>query len=102
MILDILLSHPSTGYKRMKGYLLERRIKVTDLRVRNAMRYVDPLGVAQRTQQNRIIMRRVYYVQYSNQLWHIDANLKLIRYLKCLLCCATLIYSDYSTLINLY
>ena len=79
-ISEILHGHPSTGYKRMRGFLLERGVKVTDVRVRLGMRIVDPIGVYQRTAQNRAIVRRKYYVKYSNQLWHLDTNMKLIRY----------------------
>lgn len=63
----------------MRGFLLQRGIKVTDVRVRLRMRTVDPVGVYQRTAQNRAIVRRQYHVAYSNQLWHIDTNMKLIR-----------------------
>jgi len=80
LIHSILLNFPNTGYKRMKGYLLARNVKVTDYRVRLLMRTVDPDGVYQRTMiRNRVIRRRTYYVKYSNQLWHIDGNLKLNR-----------------------
>lgn len=65
----------------MKGHLLHRNIKVTDQRVREIMRFVDPVGVYQRTiQKNQLIRRRRYFVEYSNQIWHIDGNHKLIRY----------------------
>jgi len=80
VIQGILLTHPNTGYKRMKGYLIDRGIKVTEIRIRDLMKLADPFGVYCRTvQRNRVIRRRQYYVEYSNQLWHIDANLKLIR-----------------------
>ena len=52
---------------------------MTENSVREVMRVADPQGVYQRTQQNRTIVRREYYVQFSNQIWHIDGNLKLIR-----------------------
>ena len=76
---DILTAFPNTGYKRMKGFLLQRGIKLTDQRVREAMRIADPYGVFQRTLLNRAIVRRQYHVSYFNQLWHLDTNMKLIR-----------------------
>jgi len=79
LVTSILMELPNTGYKRMKGYLLQRNIKVTDLRVREVMRTVDPQGVYLRTLSNRAIVRRVYYVKYSNSMWHLDTNMKLIR-----------------------
>jgi hypothetical protein len=77
---SILTEFPNTGSKRMTGYLLNRNIKVTQLRIREIMREVDPLGVFQRTTENRAIVRRQYYVPYSNSMWHIDTNMKLVRY----------------------
>jgi hypothetical protein len=63
----------------MKGFLLQMNIKVTEHRLREIMREVDPEGVFQRTRENRAIVRRVYFVRYSNEIWHIDTNLKLVR-----------------------
>ena len=53
--------------------------RVTDYRVRDVMRRVDPEGVYARTLCNRAIVRRQYFVTYFNELWHLDTNLKLIR-----------------------
>ena len=79
-IIQQLSTHPNTGYKRMKGYLISNGIKVTDCRVRECMREVDPEEVYQRTlMRNRVIRRRNYYVHYSNSMWHLDGKLKLIR-----------------------
>jgi len=74
---EVLLEFPNTGYKRMQGFLLSRHLKLTQNRVREVMRRVDPEGVYHRTQQNRAIVRRQYFVRFSNFLWHIDTNLKL-------------------------
>jgi hypothetical protein len=80
LVFSILTNLPNTGYKRMKGYLHVQGIRVTDQRVREVMRLVDPQGVYYRTtKRNRIIRRREYNVKYSNWIWHIDGNLKLIR-----------------------
>jgi hypothetical protein len=79
-IVQILTTFPNTGYKRMKGFLLAEGLKLTDQRVRESMRLVDPAGVYQRTLSNRAIVRRQYNVEYFNQLWHLDTNMKLIRY----------------------
>ena len=64
----------------MKGFLLSSGVKVTDHRVRAVMRVTDPLGVYHRTQTNRAIVRRQYFVTHFNELWHLDTNMKLIRY----------------------
>ena len=47
-------------------------------RVRQAMRRVDPAGVALRSR--RAVKRRTYHVKGPNSLWHLDGNHKLIRY----------------------
>ncbi|CAG7834148.1 unnamed protein product [Allacma fusca] len=49
-------------------------------RLREAMRVVDPWGVHERLLQNRAVKRRSYFVKYSHSLWHLDTNMKLIRY----------------------
>jgi hypothetical protein len=77
---EILQTFPNTGYKRMKGFLLAEGIKVIDQRVREIMRRVDPGGVYQRTLWYRAIVRRKYFVTYFNELWHLNTNMKLIRY----------------------
>lgn len=46
-------------------------------RVRDSMQRVDPSGSALRSVQS--IARRTYKVAGPNSLWHIDANMKLIR-----------------------
>lgn len=79
----------------MRGFLLQRGIKVPENRVREIMRVVDPSGVYQRTSANRAIVRRVYFVQYSNDLWHIDTNMKLVRY------CNIMLYSKKSRVIRM-
>jgi hypothetical protein len=65
----------------MIGYLLNRNIKNTHLRIREIMREVNASGVLQQTTEHRAIVRRQYYVQYSNSMWHIDTNMKVGRYL---------------------
>ena len=78
-IASILHRFPNTGYKRMKGFLLNEGVIVPDRVVRIAMRSADPAGVYQRTLTNRAIVRRQYNIQYFNQMWHLDTNMKLIR-----------------------
>jgi len=44
------------------------------------IRQIDPEGVSDRTNaRDRTMGRREYSVKHSNSIWHIDANLKLIR-----------------------
>ncbi len=64
----------------MRGYLLQQGTKVTELMVRDVMRTVDPDGVFHRTAQNRAIVRRIYYVKYSNDLWHLTISFLLDLY----------------------
>lgn len=79
VIQDVLSTNPQTGYKRMKGFLYSRGVKVTTLRCLRALRRVDPIGVEIRRGQNRAIVRRQYFVTYSMEIWHIDTHHKLIR-----------------------
>lgn len=59
------------GYLKAEGKIVQRR------KVRNALADIDPLGTANRW--SSAIHRRVYKVPTPNSLWHMDANLKLIR-----------------------
>jgi hypothetical protein len=65
----------------MIGYLLNRNIKNTQLRIREIVREVDPSGVFQQATEQRAIVWRQYYVPYSNSMGHIDTNMKVWRYL---------------------
>lgn len=78
-IKEVLQDFPNTGYLRMHGFLRAKGITVQEARLRKAMKIVDPVGVEIRALQNRAIVRREYFVPYSNDMWHIDTNLKLIR-----------------------
>ena len=64
----------------MKGYLNARGLRVQYSRIYKSMRAVDPSGIASRRAiRNHTIRRREYYVKYSNEIWHIDSNIKLNR-----------------------
>jgi hypothetical protein len=60
------------GYLRAEGYVVCRR------RVRAALRRVQPIAQLLRTRQAPT--RRVYSVAGPNALWHMDGNLKMVRY----------------------
>lgn len=64
----------------MHVYLQSLGINVQERRVREAMRRVDPIGVARRWSRNKIIHRRVYSVPHPNALWHIDSHMSLNRW----------------------
>ena len=79
-ILEILVTLPNTGYKRMSGYLRTRGFRIQQKRIRESMRRVDPQGTLLRALEMNVIHRRVYSVPSPLALWHIDGNHKLIRY----------------------
>ncbi|CAG7820708.1 unnamed protein product, partial [Allacma fusca] len=79
VMLGILADHPFTGYKRMLGFLSAKGHKVQTARVQLCMRVVDPFGVQARTVLNRAINRRLYFVRYAMDRWHLDTNMKLTR-----------------------
>uniref|UniRef100_A0A7M5X693 Integrase catalytic domain-containing protein n=2 Tax=Clytia hemisphaerica TaxID=252671 RepID=A0A7M5X693_9CNID len=80
VINEILVDHPNTGYKKMRGFLLARGLIIQERRVRDAIRRVDPEGVIVRSLQSRVILRRKYRVAGPLSLWHMDGNHKLISY----------------------
>ena len=72
MLLYLLVFFYYLGILRARGY------NVQQVRVRDCVRRVDPLGVVLRWAGT--IQRRRYHVQGPLSLWHIDGNHKLIRY----------------------
>ena len=66
----------------MDGYLRVHGIRVQRDAVREALRSVDPEGTANRWRQ--VIRRRTYSVYGPNALWHMDAHLKIVRYVRML------------------
>ena len=69
--------YPNAGYRMMSALLLEEGIRIQQLRLRECMHRVDPLGVAMRW--GEAIHRRQYNVLSPLSLWHLDGNHKLIR-----------------------
>ena len=61
---------PNIGQSRMMGALRSRGICVQRWKVREHLRFLDPIGTTLRWGQT--IFRRKYYVPAPNSLWHID------------------------------
>lgn len=61
----------------MLGYLKAKIKTVQRSKVRRLLADIDPLGTACRW--SSAIHRRAYKVPTPNSLWHMDANVKLIR-----------------------
>ena len=78
-IQDIVRNFPSFGYQRMTGALLSRGIRVRQVRIRDAMRRVNPEGVLLRALTINTVNRRKYQVHSPLSLWNIAGNHKLIR-----------------------
>ena len=64
---DILAITPSVGETYVIGSLRSRGIHVPRLRIRNAIRSVDPISRAMR--RSHAVVRRVYNVPCPNALW---------------------------------
>ncbi|CAG7830215.1 unnamed protein product [Allacma fusca] len=79
MVANILQDFPNSGYRHVQGYLQARDYTVQQCKIRESVKRVDPRGVFQRTISYRIIVRRKYFVRHSNDIWHIDTHLKLVR-----------------------
>ncbi|KAG6914284.1 hypothetical protein DXG01_001300 [Tephrocybe rancida] len=71
----ISLDHPLGGSTIIHGHLRFLDIHVPIERVKESLQRVDAIGVLLRW--NGVICRRVYKVQGSNALWHMDGNEKL-------------------------
>ena len=57
LISSILKNFANKGYKRMKGFLIAKRFRCQQTRVRESMRRVDP-GVILQALQSRPVLRR--------------------------------------------
>ena len=66
---SFLKEFPNTGYKRMKGFLSSKNIRVQEERVRSIMRRVDPEEVVLHSLETRPIIRREYSVKGPLSLW---------------------------------
>ena len=75
---EITKEFPHCGEGMIKQILLQRKIKVQRMRLRDSLHRVDNNGVQQRRRGR--LQRRVYSVQGPNHLWHVDTNHKLIRW----------------------
>ena len=71
-------NHPYTGERELIGHMHSIGRKVQRFRIRNSIYRVDPINTALRWSEP--IQRRPYSVPAPNSLWHIDSNLKLIRW----------------------
>ena len=75
----ILQEFRNAGYKRMTCFLLARGIRLQQSRIRSAMQRVNPKGCLLRSLELNVLHRRGYQVYGPLELWHLDANHKLIR-----------------------
>jgi uncharacterized protein (DUF3820 family) len=69
---------PNAGYRFLLSWLNQQGIRVQEYRVRQSIREIDPIGVANRWLT--CIKRRTYSVSGPQALWHLDGNHKLIRW----------------------
>ncbi|KAK9976937.1 hypothetical protein ABG768_018758 [Culter alburnus] len=70
--------YPNTGSEIMRGLLRGEGLFVQRCRVREALTQIDPTATARRWSSS--IAQRVYHVPHPNSLWHIDGNMRLIRW----------------------
>jgi hypothetical protein len=80
IVRSVKQQHPDSGYRMIIGYLNGRGLRIQESRVRSSLSRVDPLGVASRLSRNRSINRRRYCVPHPNAVWHLDGNMKLVRW----------------------
>ena len=76
----ITRQYPNYGYRMVKAHLRSSGVRVSESQMRASLERVDPVGVAGRWSQRWCVQHRVYSVPYPNALWHIDSNLRLIRW----------------------
>ncbi|XP_016089769.1 uncharacterized protein [Sinocyclocheilus grahami] len=70
--------YPRSGNEVMRALLRAEGLLVTRHRVRVMLSNIDPAAAARRW--SAAVARRTYYVPYPNSLWHMDGNMRLIRW----------------------
>ena len=79
-ILALKRRFPNSGYRMMTSLLkTNSQIRVSKARVYASMKRIDPVGMARR--RRVVLHRRQYRVNGANSVWHLDANLKLSRWI---------------------
>ena len=78
LVTTIQQQHPNSGYRLTRGHLAALGYRVQEMRIRDSLRRIDPVGVVSRLIHT--VNRRTYSVPSPNALWHVDGNHKLIRY----------------------
>ena len=68
-------SHPDTGIRYIRGFLLQQGIRVQRSRIVASLGRVD--DVAKVVVRNKTIKRREYKSARPNALWHMDGHHKL-------------------------
>lgn len=70
------MERPDAGLRFIRAYFRYNSIRIQKERVRQSVRRVDGLGMAEHRRQN--VTRDVYEVPRANHLWHLDGHHKLI------------------------
>ncbi|XP_077057346.1 uncharacterized protein LOC143710231 [Siphateles boraxobius] len=70
--------YPNTGNEMMRALLVAEGLRVSRHRVREMLVRINPAAAARRWSST--VARRVYHVPCPNSLWHIDGNMRLIRW----------------------
>ncbi|KAJ7999927.1 hypothetical protein DPEC_G00199480 [Dallia pectoralis] len=70
--------YPRSGNEMMRALLRAEGLFVTRQRVRVMLTYIDPAAAARRW--SATVARRTYHVPFPNSLWHMDGNMRLIRW----------------------
>ena len=70
--------HPFDGERSFIGHIRSQGLKIQRGRLRDSIHRVDPINTARRWHD--VTARKVYDVRGPHALWHIDSNLKLVRW----------------------
>ncbi len=69
---------PHAGYRLVRAALFAQGFRVSQQRVANALRQVNP--ILSHSRWGAMVRRRTYAVKAANSLWHIDGHHSLIRW----------------------
>ena len=78
IIREYKVTHPNDGEVMIIGHIHSCNLTIPRSRICKSLHRVDSSGIEEK--RLRTVRRRVYQVDSSNSVWHIDGNHKLICY----------------------
>ncbi len=80
VVSEIMAEGGMSGYAMVTGALVNLGVRVSRKRLRDSVNRVDEDGSLRRSIRRPRIIRQAYLSKGLNYVWHIDGNMKLVRW----------------------